>query len=198
MALVLSAAEAAQRVCPMGQRQSAMSGDADTAALLSVDSANTYGTVEDVKVDHDSPPAPAAADRPKEKYRPDIDGLRAVAVLAVVIFHIDRSWLPGGFLGVDTFFVISGYVVTGSLMHNTHSSAGEYFAAFYGRRLKRLTPALCLFVAITATLLLRIRGFDLGFHDMDTYLFSGQLSTIGGANILFAQNEATYVPRAEP
>lgn len=45
-------------------------------------------------------------------YRPDIDGLRAVAVLSVVIFHFSKEWMPGGFVGVDIFFVISGYLIT--------------------------------------------------------------------------------------
>ncbi|BBU43911.1 MULTISPECIES: acyltransferase family protein [Pseudomonas] len=49
----------------------------------------------------------------KMSYRPDIDGLRALAVLAVVIFHFNKHWLPGGFVGVDIFFVISGYLITG-------------------------------------------------------------------------------------
>ena len=48
------------------------------------------------------------------KYRPDLDGIRALAVLAVIIFHVDAAWLPGGFLGVDMFFVLSGYLITTS------------------------------------------------------------------------------------
>ena len=48
-------------------------------------------------------------------YRPDIDGLRAVAVIAVILFHLNAAWLPGGFLGVDIFFVISGYLIGGIL-----------------------------------------------------------------------------------
>ena len=48
-------------------------------------------------------------------YRPDIDGLRAVAVIAVILFHLNANWLPGGFLGVDIFFVISGYLIGGIL-----------------------------------------------------------------------------------
>ena len=51
-------------------------------------------------------------------YRPDIDGWRCVAVLSVLVYHCQESWLPGGFAGVDMFFAISGYVVTGSLARN--------------------------------------------------------------------------------
>ena len=75
--------------------------------------------------------------------RPDIDGLRSVAVAGVVIFHMDPNWLPGGFTGVDIFFVISGFVVTGSLLRPRGlqtMSAGEYFLAFYSRRVKRCVP----------------------------------------------------------
>ena len=50
------------------------------------------------------------------EYRPDVDGLRAVAALAVIIYHMDEAWLPGGFVGVDVFFTISGYVVAGSFL----------------------------------------------------------------------------------
>ena len=58
-------------------------------------------------------------------YRPEIDGLRAVAVIAVLINHLDPHWLPGGFLGVDIFFVISGYVVTSSLLARRMRIAGN-------------------------------------------------------------------------
>ena len=54
-------------------------------------------------------------------YRPDIDTLRAVAVLSVVVFHIEKNWLPGGFLGVDIFFVISGFLIT-MIIHREMSS----------------------------------------------------------------------------
>ena len=63
-------------------------------------------------------------------YRPDVDGLRAVAVIAVILFHFDASWMPGGFVGVDVFFVISGFVVSGSLLRDPKMS----FVAFYARR----------------------------------------------------------------
>lgn len=85
-------------------------------------------------------------------YRPEIDGLRAVAVLAVVINHIQHQWLPGGFLGVDLFFVISGYVVTASLARRKETSWRRMLAGFYTRRFRRLIPALLLMVAVTSIL----------------------------------------------
>jgi len=81
--------------------------------------------------------------------RPHIDGLRAVAVLAVLAYHVDKRWLPGGFTGVDIFFVISGYVVAGSLLSHTAETATEYVFAFYARRLKRLVPALAFVTCCT-------------------------------------------------
>ena len=60
------------------------------------------------------------------QHRADIDGLRALAVVAVVIYHLDEAWLPGGFVGVDIFFVISGYVVSASLLRRQSASRTEY------------------------------------------------------------------------
>ena len=88
-------------------------------------------------------------------HRNDIDGLRALAVIAVILFHLDDGpqWLPGGFIGVDVFFVISGYVVTGSLLRSRPPTTTEYFLAFYARQLKRLSPALVLVTCITGLLI---------------------------------------------
>src|SRR6202035_6033864 len=76
-------------------------------------------------------------------YRPDIDGLRAIAVLAVVIFHAFPSALPGGFVGVDIFFVISRYLI-GSILLLQLSEGRFSFRDFYARRIKRIFPALLL------------------------------------------------------
>jgi peptidoglycan/LPS O-acetylase OafA/YrhL len=77
------------------------------------------------------------------KYRPDIDGLRAVAVLAVVAFHAFPSWITGGFIGVDVFFVISGYLISTIIFENL--DRGQFsFAEFYARRIRRIFPALLL------------------------------------------------------
>ncbi len=77
------------------------------------------------------------------KYRPDIDGLRAVAVLAVVAFHAFPSWVRGGFIGVDVFFVISGYLISTIIFENLDKGTFS-FAEFYARRIKRIFPALLL------------------------------------------------------
>ncbi|OKO72854.1 hypothetical protein AC629_37365 [Bradyrhizobium sp. NAS80.1] len=82
-------------------------------------------------------------------YRPNIDGLRAVAVLLVVIFHAfpDEAWLPGGFVGVDVFFVISGYLISKILFSEIEQHRFS-LASFYGRRIRRIFPALAVCLAV--------------------------------------------------
>ncbi|HKE49328.1 MAG TPA: acyltransferase family protein [Rhodanobacteraceae bacterium] len=88
-------------------------------------------------------------------YVPHIDGLRAVAVLSVMVYHLDKAWLPGGFSGVDIFFVISGFVVSASLAEFRKSTPLAFFAYFYARRILRIVPALvaCLIVTHIAAML---------------------------------------------
>jgi peptidoglycan/LPS O-acetylase OafA/YrhL len=74
------------------------------------------------------------------KYRPDIDGLRAVAVLSVVIYHAAPQLLPGGFIGVDIFFVISGYLISNIILKSADGE-GFSFLGFYGNRIRRIFPA---------------------------------------------------------
>jgi peptidoglycan/LPS O-acetylase OafA/YrhL len=75
------------------------------------------------------------------KYRPDIDGLRAIAVLAVVAFHAFPTWVRGGFIGVDVFFVISGYLISTIIFENLEKGTFS-FSEFYARRIRRIFPAL--------------------------------------------------------
>lgn len=82
------------------------------------------------------------------KYRPDIDGLRAIAIVSVVVFHAFPGALPGGFIGVDIFFVISGFLISTILFENLGKGTFS-FAEFYARRVRRLFPAL--FVVLTTT-----------------------------------------------
>jgi peptidoglycan/LPS O-acetylase OafA/YrhL len=82
------------------------------------------------------------------RYRTDIDGLRAVAVLGVVIYHAFPWLIPGGFIGVDIFFVISGYLISG-ILYKGHSAGNFSFGEFYARRIRRLFPALIVMMVIT-------------------------------------------------
>ncbi len=86
----------------------------------------------------------------KNRYRPEIDGLRAFAVLAVIINHFNKEILPNGYLGVDIFFVISGFVITSSLYQRPSKNFKDFISGFYERRIKRLVPALSVFVLITS------------------------------------------------
>lgn len=86
-------------------------------------------------------------------YRPEIDGLRAFAVIAVIINHINKQLLPSGYLGVDIFFVISGYVITASLANHGREGFRDFVLSFYERRIRRLVPALVVFVLVTSVLI---------------------------------------------
>ncbi|WP_171030943.1 MULTISPECIES: acyltransferase family protein [Pseudomonas] len=81
-------------------------------------------------------------------YRYDVQGLRAVAVLAVILFHVNKQWLPAGFLGVDMFFVISGYIITPIIMRR----AGKgFWLDFYWGRVRRIVPAFLVMLAMVAS-----------------------------------------------
>lgn len=85
----------------------------------------------------------------RHPYFPYIDGLRAFAVLAVLIYHLHAAWLPGGFIGVDVFFVISGFVVSASVA-NFRGGIFQFLTYFYARRIKRIFPALIACLLLTA------------------------------------------------
>lgn len=87
----------------------------------------------------------------QSEYRPDIDGLRAIAVLSVVAFHAFPSAMPGGFIGVDIFFVISGYLISGIIRKGLKDGKFSY-GDFYARRIRRIFPALFLVLTTTAVL----------------------------------------------
>jgi len=84
------------------------------------------------------------------RYIPAIDGLRAIAVIAVMLYHLGFTWIPGGFLGVDLFFVISGYVITRLLLDSIARSGGLDLRAFYKARMRRLLPPLAFMMLTTA------------------------------------------------
>ncbi|PWD49391.1 acetyltransferase [Serinibacter arcticus] len=98
------------------------------------------------------PPAPrveAPSSRPLPHLR-GLDGVRALAVAAVVAYHAGATWLPGGFLGVDVFFVLSGFLITALLAHEVRETGGFRIGTFYRRRIARLVPALWTMIAAVA------------------------------------------------
>ncbi|HFA7440694.1 TPA: acyltransferase [Neisseria gonorrhoeae] len=125
-------------------------------------------------------------------YRPDIDTLRAAAVLSVIVFHIEKDWLPGGFLGVDIFFVISGFLMTAILLREM--SGGRFFLkTFYIRRIKRILPAF--FAVLAATL---AGGFFLFTKDDFFLLWKSALTALGFAsNLYFARGKDYFDPAQE-
>ena len=100
-----------------------------------------------------APPAPPAPDRQQPRtaraFRADIQGLRAIAVSLVLLFHLWPNRLGGGFVGVDVFFVISGFLITSHLYSRPPRTARD-LAAFWSRRIRRLLPASLLVLAATA------------------------------------------------
>jgi peptidoglycan/LPS O-acetylase OafA/YrhL len=101
---------------------------------------------------------------PRHHLIPEIQGLRAVAVLAVLIYHLWPGVLPGGYVGVDVFFVISGYLITGSLFKEFDGTGRISIAGFYARRIQRLLPAatlICLAVAATIPIFPRAQWTDI-------------------------------------
>src|SRR5262245_23601423 len=129
---------------------------------------------------------------PTLDYRRDIDGLRAIAILSVISFHVFPEWVTGGFVGVDIFFVICGYLITSILLKGFAANRFGFFD-FYIRRIKRIFPALIL-VLVTCYvlgwyLLLGTEFIQLGKH---TAAGAGFVS-----NLLSAADEGYFNAAAE-
>jgi peptidoglycan/LPS O-acetylase OafA/YrhL len=127
----------------------------------------------------------------KRTYRPDIDGLRALAVVAVIIFHFNKSLMPSGYLGVDIFFVISGFVITSSLAASPSNTVTELLLSFYERRIKRLLPSLIACVVITSVLICLLNP------NPQISLKTGIAALFGFSNLyLYQQSFDYYAPSA--
>ena len=122
-------------------------------------------------------------------YRPEIDGLRALAVVAVVLYHVNHAWLPSGYLGVDIFFVISGFVITASLLSRTHETASDFLLGFYSRRFKRILPALVVFVLVAG-------GAIAFFSPGGPSLRTGLAALFGLSNVYLFRESADYFAQA--
>ena len=122
----------------------------------------------------------------QNNYRSDILGLRGIAVLGVVFYHFNKSILPSGFLGVDIFFAISGYVITSSLFNNSFSNISKFLLNFYNRRFQRLFPPLVTFILIFSLL---ITFFD---PDPQLSLRTGFTSLFGVSNLYLFKQSSDY------
>ena len=121
------------------------------------------------------------------QYIPAIDGLRAIAVIAVILYHLGVSWIPGGFLGVDLFFVISGYVITRLLLDSIQERGGLDLRDFYMARIRRLLPPLVFMIVVTSIVV--------GIWAPDTtkkFLTDAPFSIFGGMNWWLVFNQQDY------
>lgn len=140
----------------------------------------------------DPPQLPNQAKPRQGRYRLEIDGLRAFAVIAVIINHFDKDLLPSGYLGVDIFFVISGYVITSSLSGRESKSFVDFLLGFYERRIKRLVPALVVLVLVTSLLICLFNP------EPRASLTTGVTSLFGFSNLyLFKESTDYFAPSTE-
>jgi peptidoglycan/LPS O-acetylase OafA/YrhL len=123
-------------------------------------------------------------------YRPDVDGLRAVAVIAVILNHLDHRLLPGGYLGVDIFFVISGFVITTSLRQRADERLAQLLSGFFARRFRRLVPALALCVAVSG-----LAVWIIAPNPRES-LHTGLAALVGVSNISLLWNSQDYFATA--
>jgi len=126
----------------------------------------------------------------RPEYRPDIDGLRAVAVLAVVAYHAFPGWIDGGFIGVDMFFVISGFLISTILCHSLEQESFS-FLEFYRRRIRRIFPALLVVLIVSYAL-----GWVLMLADEFKQLGKHMAAGAGFVSNLVLWNESGYFETA--
>ena len=125
-------------------------------------------------------------------FRPDIEGLRAVAIVMVVLFHAGVSQVSGGYIGVDVFFVLSGYLITGIVHREVTGSGGLSFRSFYARRARRLMPASALVLLVTLV------GVVLVFSPIEIHRISRSAAAVSiyASNIHFALRSTDYLATA--
>jgi peptidoglycan/LPS O-acetylase OafA/YrhL len=132
---------------------------------------------------------------PQERaFRPDVEGLRAIAIILVVLFHAGLPAMKGGFFGVDVFFVISGFVITDLLLRDRRETGTTSLASFYARRARRILPAAVLVIVVTliATDLL------LGRRDAVFVASDGRWTALFLGNFHFASVFTNDVNRLQP
>ncbi|QKT13221.1 acyltransferase family protein [Rhodococcus sp. W8901] len=141
----------------------------------------------------EAPALPAKVQSGRD-FRADIQGLRAVAVGAVVLYHAGVPWLTGGYVGVDVFFVISGFLIGGHLLGELDRTNSVSVMRFYARRIRRLMPA-SIFVVLVTLLLARIFIPPLGFGDVSK---DGIAASLAVSNLWFAVTGTDYLANEAP
>ena len=121
-------------------------------------------------------------------FRTDVEGLRAIAVLAVALWHAGLAGIPGGFTGVDVFFVLSGYLITGLLLAEYEASSRIRLVHFYARRVRRLLPAAVLMMSVTLLACLVM----LGPRELLVAASSGRAAAVYLSNVWFARDTGNY------
>lgn len=127
------------------------------------------------------------------KFRPEIQLLRAIAVLAVVVYHIQPSWLPGGFVGVDVFFVISGYLITAHMLKEVESTGRLSLSQFWANRARRILPAATLAIVVTTIASLLF----LPVTQLDTVTKQAVASAVYVQNFALAAQSVDYLGQGE-
>ena len=128
------------------------------------------------------------------RFRPDVEGLRAVAVILVVLYHANLPGLSGGYVGVDVFFVISGFVITGLLLREHATTGSTSLASFYGRRVRRILPAATLVVVATVIATYAVLGAVSG----DPAAVAARWCAVFLANFHFASTDTEYLTSSLP
>ena len=126
---------------------------------------------------------------PRRVLRKDIQGLRALAVIAVVLYHADVPYISGGFIGVDFFFVLSGFLITGLLVSELERNGKISLSEFWGRRARRLIPASSLVLIVT----ILVAGKVLPFLDRKAVAIDALCAALFSANWRFAQQQTDYL-----
>ncbi|MCZ7576157.1 MAG: acyltransferase [Dehalococcoidia bacterium] len=130
----------------------------------------------------------------ERKFRPDIEGLRAVAVGLVVLGHARVPGFEGGYIGVDVFFVLSGFLITGLLLRERASSGSISMAGFYARRARRILPAASIVLVVTVLASYEWLGFLRGAEIAE----DGKWAAVFAANLRFASEGTQYLNLTAP
>ncbi|MGE3076222.1 MAG: acyltransferase family protein [Dehalococcoidia bacterium] len=130
----------------------------------------------------------------ERQFRPDVEGLRAIAVWLVVLCHAGVPWFEGGYIGVDVFFVLSGFLITGLLMRERESDGQISIAGFYARRARRILPAASLVLVATAWASFELLGFLRG----DEVAVDGRWASVFAMNFHLAREGTQYLNVSAP